>query len=189
MTSTAIDRIALSNKTQAWPEISGASQPSILIVTRMNFSASPEEVWKELMFYEQIEKRPALLLRLVLPVPMRAEGGKWDIGDEVKCQYLSGHLLKRVTQITRGRTYAFEVTEQHLTVGGGIRLLGGSYTLREIFNGRTQVALNTWYLSSNRPRWLWGWTEAAVCHAFHRHMLNAMRDNLRSARPTQRTFP
>jgi hypothetical protein len=132
------------------------------------------------MFYEQIEVRPALLLRFALPAPMRAEGCKWEIGNEVKCHYLSGHLLKRVTQITKGRSYAFEVIEQHLTIGGGIRLLGGGYTLRELPEGRTQVALNTSYLSPNRPRWLWERTEVAVCHSFHRYILSAMRDSLQS---------
>jgi hypothetical protein len=160
--------------------VAGVKQQAISVVTRINLSAQPEEVWKGLMFYEQIEKRPALLLRLALPVPMRTEGGKWEVGNEVKCHYLGGHLLKRVTQITRGRNYAFEIIEQHLTIGGGIRLLGGSYTLCECAEGRTQVALNTWYLSPNRPRWLWERTEAAVCHSFHRYILSAMRDNLQS---------
>ena len=157
-----------------------ARQEAISVVTRKALSASPEEVWHGLMFFEQIEKRPPLFLRFALPVPMGTEGRKWEVGNEVKCHYRNGHLLKRVTQITRGRNYAFEIIEQCLTVGSGIRLLGGGYTLRDLPGGRTQVALNTWYLSLNRPRWLWAWTEAAVCHSFHRYILRAIRDSLRS---------
>lgn len=181
MNSIAIHPTASTNQiVEAETAAAGAKQQAISVVTRMNFSAPPEEVWEGLMFYEQIEKRPALLLRLALPVPMRTEGRKWDVGNEVKCHYLSGHLLKRVTQITRGRNYAFEIIEQHLKIGGGIRLLGGGYTLCELLPGRTQVAINTSYLSPNRPRWLWQRTEAAVCHSFHRYILSAIRDNLRS---------
>lgn len=161
-------------------------QQAVSVVTRGSFSASPEEVWEGLMFYEQIEKRPALFLRLALPAPMRTEGRKWEVGNEVKCHYLSGHLLKRVTQINRGRNYAFEIIEQHLMIGGGIRLLGGGYTLSELPQGRTQVAINTSYLSPHRPRWLWERTEATVCHSFHRHILSAMRDNLHHPEPTQK---
>lgn len=181
MNSIAIPPTASTNQiARARTVAVSTKQQAISVVTRINFDAPPEEVWKGLMFYEEIEKRPTLLLRLALPVPMRTEGRKSEVGDEVKCHYLSGHLLKRVTQITRGRNYAFEIIEQHLTVGGGIRLLGGGYTLRELPEGRTQVALNTCYLSPNRPRWLWERTEAAVCHLFHRYILSAMRANLRS---------
>lgn len=154
--------------------------PPVCVETCMNLAASSEAVWEQLMFYEQIGKRPPLLLRFLLPVPVRTEGGKSGVGDAVKCHYVSGHLLKRVTQITRGRTYAFEVVEQNLKLGLGIRVLGGAYTLRELPEAHTQVALQTRYLSPLRPRWLWKRLEAAVCHSFHRHILSAMRSNLRS---------
>ncbi len=52
-----------------------ARQPTS-IVTRMRFAASPERVWHGLMFYEQIEERPPLHLRLLLPRPIRTEGRK-----------------------------------------------------------------------------------------------------------------
>ena len=40
------------------------------IVTRMKFATSRERVWGRLMFYEQIEERPPLHLRLLLPLPL-----------------------------------------------------------------------------------------------------------------------
>lgn len=145
------------------------------ILTQMTFAASPEQVWKRLMFYEQIEERPPLALRLLLPVPTRTEGRKSQVGDEAKCIYDCGHLIKRVTEIEVGRRYGFEVVEQALEVGGGIRLAGGAYMLREIDRGRTEVTLATRYVSPRRPRWLWKPIEAAVCHTLHRHILGAMR--------------
>ena len=123
--------------------VAGVKGPPTTVVTRMNFAASPEEVWNGLTFYEEIGKRPPLLLRLFLPVPIRTKGRKSEFGDEVTCQYVSGHLLKRVTQIIRGRSYAFEVIEQNLMLGGGIKLSGGSYTLRALSDGGTEVALET----------------------------------------------
>jgi hypothetical protein len=145
------------------------------VVTRANFKAPAEEVWEALMFYEQIEERSPLHLRLLLPVPIRTEGRKSEVGDEVRCIYEDGHLLKRITHVIRGRQLVFEAIEQDLALGGGIRLSGGSYTLRELPGGQTEVALNTEYTSRKRPRWLWMSVEAFVCRMFHRHMLNAMR--------------
>jgi hypothetical protein len=149
------------------------------VATRMTFVASPERVWSRLMFYEQIETRPPLHLRLLLPVPVGTVGRKSVVGDEAKCLYQSGHLVKRVTRIDPGRHYAFEVAEQSLEVGG-MTLSGGEYTLDEIEAGRTQVTLATRYVSPRRPRWIWRPIEEAVCHAFHRHILRAMRRNLES---------
>jgi hypothetical protein len=158
----------------------GARQKSTSVVTRMNFSVPPEEVWQGLMFYEQIGKRPPLLLRLLLPIPIRTEGRKSEVGDEVKCEYVSGHLLKRVIHVAHGRDYVFEVIEQNLSLGAGVKLLGGGYTVRELPGGGTQVSLQTSYVSRNRPRWLCQRIEAAVCHSFHRYILKAMRSELHS---------
>ena len=161
-------------------EIAGAKQQTTSVVTRAKFAGPPGKIWECLMFYEQIGKRPPLLLRLLLPVPIGTKGRKSEVGDEVTCQYLSGHLRKRVTHVTRGRNYAFELIEQNLTLRGGIRLSEGSYTLRVLPDGGTEVVLETCYVSPKRPRWLCARIESVVCHSFHRHILRAMRRSLPS---------
>jgi hypothetical protein len=151
------------------------SPDPVSVVTGMRFSATPAETWGGLMFYEEIPRRPTLYLRLLLPRPLRTEGRKLTVGDETWCRYDRGHLLKRVIRIDPQRHYGFAVVAQELSIGGGIRLEGGSYTLHGTPGGATQVELETRYCSSRRPRWLWRPVEAAVCHAFHRHLLRAIR--------------
>ena len=148
---------------------------SISVVTRMVFAASSERIWGELLFYEQILDPPPLHLRLVLPVPMGVEGRKSQVGDTARCLYEGGFLMKRVTGIERGLRYEFEILEQNLPVGGGMSLQGGSYALRRLRQGCTEVSLTTAYMSPMRPRWLWRRLESVVCHAFHRHILRSMR--------------
>lgn len=144
------------------------------VVTRMRIAAAPGAVWDALLFYEQIEQRPPLLLRLLLPEPRGTEGNKSRVGDEARCLYTSGHLLKRVTELRPPAFYGFEVAEQRLELGFGIRLAGGSYTLRALPGGHTELAVNTRYGGGAPPRWLLRPIEAAVCHAFHRHLLRAI---------------
>jgi hypothetical protein len=129
------------------------------------------------MFYEEIAEDRPFLLRRFLPTPIETRGCKSTVGGEVKCQYMGGHLVKRVTHIIRERTYAFEVIEQNLALRG-IRLLGGDYTLRMMAKDCTRVALATRYASPNCPRLLFARLEAAVCHSFHHYILSAMRSNL-----------
>ncbi|MEZ4270038.1 MAG: hypothetical protein R3C68_00925 [Myxococcota bacterium] len=150
------------------------------VVTRARFAASPAEVWRGLVFYEQIDERPPLHLRLLLPIPIGTEGKALEVGDQAKCLYKGGHLLKRVTRIEQGQLYTFDVADQSLSVGGGMRLSGGGYTLREMPNGQTELAVETYYVSTKRPRWLWKRLESAVCHSFHRYLMGSMRRKLES---------
>lgn len=150
------------------------------IVTGMRFCASPEDVWNGLMFYEQIPRRPPLHLRLLLPAPVCAGGRRSAVGDETRCIYDRGYLLKRVTRIEPLRHYGFDVVEQNLAIGKGVRLTGGSYRLLGLPGSLTRIELETRFVSSVRPPWLWRRIEAAVCHAFHRHILRAMRREVES---------
>ena len=147
------------------------------VTTCQDFFAAADAVWEALMFYEEIAEDRPFLLRRFLPTPIGTQGCKSEVGSDVKCRYVGGHLLKRVTRIVRGQNYAFEIVEQNLALGG-IRLLGGDYTLRMLSKDRTRVALATHYASPNCPRWLFGRLEAAVCHSFHHYILSAMRSNL-----------
>ena len=145
------------------------------VLTRAAVAAPPERVWEALLFFEQIEERPPFLLRLLLPRPLRTVGSKSAVGDEAVCLYEKGRLVKRVTRVEPGRLYVFVVAEQDLSIGGSVRLLGGSYELRKLSDGGTEIALETLYESPLRPRWLFAPAEAAVCHAFHRHILAVMK--------------
>ncbi len=156
------------------PAVASAGCPES-VVSKMTMAATPARVWGGLLFYEQLETRPPLLLRLLLPLPVATDGAKSQVGDEVRCVYARGHLLKRITSVDPDRHYAFEVVEQKLRIGGGLALAGGCYTLRERAGGGTEVAVTTRYTSRRRPVWLWKPIVAATCHLFHRHLLSSIR--------------
>ena len=156
---------------------SRAREYSACVTTCQDVFAAPGAVWNALMFYEEIAEDRPFVLRHFLPSPIGTDGCKSEVGSDVKCRYVGGHLLKRVTRIVHGQNYAFEVVEQNLALGR-IRLLGGDYTLHILSEDCTRVALATHYASLNCPRWVFGRLEAAVCHSFHRYILSAMRSNL-----------
>jgi hypothetical protein len=155
------------------------------VVTGMRVFAPPENAWDALMFYEEVPRCPPFYMRLLLPAPLRVEGPKSAVDDESRCVYREGYLVKRVTRVDRGRRYSFRVVEQKLAIGGGmVRLVGGSFVVRGLPDGQARVELETCFHSSRRPGWLWRPIEAAVCHAFHRHLLRAIR-----AEVTRRAAP
>ena len=148
-----------------------------LVTTREDFAATPAIVWQALLFYEEVSAAPPFFLRWLLPVPLGTAGSKSTVGSEVKCRYAGGHLLKRVSAIVEMRRFAFDVIEQNLALSG-VRVLGGEYNLHAVAPARTRVTLSTRYASPHRPDWVCTRFEAAVCHCFHRHLLDAMRQNL-----------
>jgi len=161
-----------------------AEASPVSVTTAARVRASAEEAWNSLMFYEEISGRPPLVVRLLLPEPLRTEGRAAAAGDETRCLYRGGHLVKRTTSVDRARRYCFQVVEQELSIGRGIRLVGGSYELEALSDGTTRLKIETRYVSPRRPRWLWKPIEAAVCHAFHRHILRAMRRAMESRAAT-----
>ena len=150
------------------------------VTTTAWLSATPERVWERLLFFEQIPGPPPFPLSWLLPLPVRVEGRRSQVDDEARCLYVEGHLVKRITAAIPNRLYAFDVIEQELTIGPGIRLEGGSYRLAETMGG-TSVVLETRYCPRAPWRFLWRPLEAAVGHAFHRHLIAALRHELQSA--------
>lgn len=159
-------------------DVAGVARVLDLVATSMKIAAPRARVWERLMFYEQLDQRPPWHLRLLLPVPIRTIGEKSRVGDEARCLYEGGHLIKRITAVDPGHVYAFDVIEQSLPVGGGMTLVGGEYRLDEPQPNVTVMTLSTRYVSARRPRWMWRSIEAAVCHSFHRHILRAIRRNV-----------
>ena len=161
-------------------ESTAADVQASSVVTRMTVAASAARVWEGLIFYEELAAPPPLHLRLLLPVPIRTEGRIAEIGDQVRCLYEGGHLLKRLTRIEKGALYEFEVAEQDVALGGGMRLCGGCYRLRERHDNQTELAIETRYVSSQWPRWFWEPLEHLVCRSFHRYLLGSMRRDIES---------
>ena len=50
------------------------TQPAA-VVTRMVFNAPGSEVWKGLLFYEDLDQRPPLTIRSINPCPIPPEAG------------------------------------------------------------------------------------------------------------------
>ena len=143
-----------------------------VVTTTARFDAPPDDVWQRMLFYEDVPQRPSLLLRLLLPTPVRTQGSK-EVGTVVACTYSRGGLTKRITVLEPPRLVRFEVLEQHLGVERCMTTVEGSYEFRAEGPG-TRVALTTQYHGHLRPRRLWRPLERLLAHQLHRHILDGM---------------
>ena len=152
------------------------------VATRIHFGASPDDLWKYMMFYEEVPGRPPWLLRLFLPTPARTEGDKRVVGSLVHCAYNGGDLVKRITVAREPSVVQFEVVEQKLGIEGCIVTRSGCYEISACGDG-ADVALTTNYQARLRPRRLWRPLEWLLAHRLHRHILDGMSAALACANP------
>jgi hypothetical protein len=146
--------------------------------TNLRVNATPDEAFRAIMFYEQVEHDPPWLLTLALPKPVRSEGSKAAVGNIVRCYYDRGYLVKRISERVENRRLAFEVVEQHLHFERDLTLLDGSFAVEaaEEYGGHdSRIVLTTRYRRRLYPAWLWQPMERAIVHTLHGHVLEGMR--------------
>jgi hypothetical protein len=148
--------------------------------TRVTLDAPPHAVWNQIMFYEEVPGRPALLLRILLPRPVRTGGDK-RAGALVRCVYTAGELAKRITTVEPPHVLEFDVVEQRLGIESCVRARGGSYRIASD-GDVTDLVLLTRYDAYLRPRSLWRPLEALLVRQLHRHILGGIRAALRVTR-------
>ena len=112
-----------------------------VVTTTAAFDAPPEDVWRRMMFYEEVPHRPSLLLRTFLPSPSRTQASGKEVGTVVACTYSRGGLTKRITVLDRPRLVRFEVLEQNLGIERCMTTVEGAYEFRADGRG-TEVALD-----------------------------------------------
>lgn len=147
------------------------------VETVVRFAATPEAVWRGMLFYEEVPRRPTPLLRLFLPLPLRTEGDKTRVGATIACTYENGYLEKRITEAEPARFVRFDVLVQKLGIEDCVSMGEGSYDIRGDADG-AEVVLTTRYRGHLRPRWIWRPFERFLAHRLHHHILDGMRDSL-----------
>lgn len=143
------------------------------VATRVHLNLSPNEAWNHIMLYEEVPGCPSLLLRILLPQPVRTEGDKTRVGSAVRCVYRGGDLVKRITEVVRPRSLQFEVIGQSLGIEDCIRTRGGSYQILSCHDA-TDVVLITNYDAYLHPRRVWRPLEALLVRQLHAHILRGM---------------
>jgi hypothetical protein len=138
--------------------------------TVIELPVTPAEAWSRIAFYEEVPQRPSAVLRLFLPLPVRTEGDKMREGALVQCTYDSGHLTKRITQVTPPHRITFDVLDQHLGIEDSVTMTGGTYAIAAMGAGCT-VTLTTRYKGHLQPRWLWRPLEGYLARLVHLHIV------------------
>lgn len=158
-----------------WGVAEGRHQyPVETVQTSVIIPAPIGRAWEGVTFYEEVQHKPPLLLRLLLPRPLYTRGSTAHVGDLKSCVYSKGRLVKRITRRDEPRLLAFDVVRQRDIETHSVRLTGGSFTFEEVTPDQTRVTLATEYEPLLGPRFAWRWAERWGVHTLHEHVLHGM---------------
>ncbi len=143
--------------------------------TRVCIEASPEMVWRGILFYEEVPERAPLLLRALRLRPLGTKGDKSAVGASILCRYTHGTLMKQITTLKEPYLMRFAVMEQHLGMEDFVAVQSGSYRIRRL-GANSEIALTTSYQAYLRPRWFWRRMERLGIRQLHSHILSGMRE-------------
>jgi hypothetical protein len=147
------------------------------VQTKVRLNMEVEQIWRNIMFYEDVPGRPPWPLRIMLPRPLRSRGDKMALGASIRCEYERGDLIKKITAVAPPHRLEFNVLVQSLGIEDCFITSDGSYEIRERPDG-AEVALTTNYRSCVHPRFLWDRLERLAVHELHRYILRGIQSAL-----------
>lgn len=143
------------------------------VETEIAIAGTPTEIFKRLHFFEGSTLNPPLLLKLRLPTPIGVEGNMFVKGEDVRCIYEKGYLLKRITSVEDNKLIAFEVIEQHGIEDRSLTLTSGEIRLHQ--NGsEVIVKMTTRYQPKLGARLLWRQPEKLIVKTLHEHIARGL---------------
>ena len=145
-----------------------------MIETSRVVDAPIEAVWDSVVFFEEVEHKPPLILRIGLAHPLSTSGSAKAVGDVKRCLYDKGHITKQITDVELHQRLSFAVIEQQIGYERDVRLIGGNFAFEAIDEKRTRVTLTTEYRPLLTPRFAWRWGERIAVHTLHNHVLEGM---------------
>ena len=160
-----------------------------VIKTGLTIDSTPEEAWKAVMFYEDVEHAPPWLLHLALPQPIRSEGSKQKEGETVTCFYNCGEIKKRISKVDAPRKLAFDVVDIQMRSENYAKLKDGSFEIEPLGAKQCRITLTTRFERKLHPSFFWEPIEHQVIHTLHGHVLEGMRRKAEGPKADQKLPP
>ncbi|MFN2567347.1 MAG: SRPBCC family protein [Gemmatimonadaceae bacterium] len=151
----------------------------------VEIDAPPDVVWRHVIAFPPLAEPPALVFRLGVAYPLRAEIVGRGVGAVRHCVFSTGAFVEPITVWEPGRRVSFDVAAQppplhewspyagvvppHLD--GYFRSRRGEFRLVPLAGGRTRLEGSTWYEMRLYPEAYWVLFADALVSGIHRRVL------------------
>jgi hypothetical protein len=166
-----------------------APTPLREVRSSVEIEAPSNVVWRYVVAFPPLDEPPALVFRLGIAYPLRAEIVGRGVGAVRHCVFSTGAFVEPITAWEPGRRLAFDVTAQppplrewspyaglvppHLD--GYFRSRRGEFRLVPLAGGRTRLEGSTWYEMRLYPEGYWVLFADALVSRIHGRVLGHVR--------------
>ena len=165
------------------------SNQTHFVVSSGHLACEARRAWEKVCFYEHIALQPSLLLRTVLPVPLRTTGAYRKVGDISRCMYSDGgYLAKKIRTIVDGHRIDFDIIEQSIRYAARIALRGGTIQIDSHADNTSSVRMLTRYEVRGAARLIPRVFINRVVSAMHKIVIRDMQARLAPS-PASLTAP
>jgi hypothetical protein len=158
------------------------------VVTSVEINATPEQVWKNVVEFPELDQPEDLLFRAGIAYPINAEIAGQGTGAVRYCNFSTGSFVEPITTWDQPRLLAFTVEQQPPTMkelsfwdidaphlNDYFVSKHGQFRLIALPNGRTRLEGTTWYSNDIRPAFYWELWSDYIIHKIHNRVLEHIK--------------
>ena len=157
--------------------------------TEVIVQASPEQVWRNVVAFPDIDERPEWYFRAGIAYPLRARIGGHGVGAVRHCEFTTGSFIEPIEVWNEPSLLRFRVTANPAPMAelspypnvdaphlhGFLTSERGQFELRPLSGGRTLLVGTTWYRHHLWPAAYWRLWSDAIIHRVHLRVLRHIK--------------
>lgn len=158
------------------------------VTTSIEISASPEQVWKNVIAFPQLKSPTEFIFKAGIAYPINATINGYGVGAIRYCNFSTGSFVEPITVWDEPRLLKFSVNEQpepmkelsfydihpnHLH--GYWVSKQGQFKLTQLPNGHTLLEGTTWYVNKIKPNIYWTIWSDYIVHKIHNRVLEHIK--------------
>jgi hypothetical protein len=150
-----------------------------LVADEMIINATPEQIWKNVVAFDKIEKRNDYwLFKIGMPSPMQTTVDGDHNGSGRKCIFSNGYVFdEKIVTYEENKNLTFDIVGQPLDpeIMGHIDILRGQFLLKDNGNGTTTLVGNSWYRLHVFPVWYYDIWARSITRNVHLRVMEHIK--------------
>jgi len=160
------------------------------IVTTIDIDAAPEEVWKNVVEFPQLQEPTEFIFKTGIAYPINATITGKGVGAIRSCNFSTGNFIEPIKVWNEPELLKFSVVEQPAPmtelsmydiepnhIHGYWVSKQGQFKLTKLPNGHTLLEGTTWYFNKIKPGAYWTLWSDYIVHKIHNRVLQHIKVN------------
>lgn len=141
------------------------------VTTTVHLSASPGQVWADILSIDHVAGRKPILMHFGLPIPQRCVMEGRSVGSKRTCYFDQGYIEESVLEWNPPQRMRLAIDRTHMPGRHWLQFDGAQYDLQGDSSGTTLTRVTT-IRSNLQPAWYWGPLEKWGVQSEHEYLFS-----------------